>query len=255
MTSYCYDLSYFKKSDAFQNQSEIVQFIIIEMISESKQLGAWELKSRLSEIGLDTSTATIGRHLKDLDMKNLTVKIGNKGRTLTLKGEKYLEETLLLVTSNILHRNMQEVIKKSEYGSLLDIYAVRIPVEIESVRLCCKNANEAQLAKISSCVQDYMSLSVKGNTCIDASLDFHTAISEATQNQFLDAILKMLIFEQKKIENALEFVNTRRHLQEFAADHRDIYEAVKNRDDKTAMEFMRNHFNKIVNVLNEKAEE
>lgn len=252
MDSSFYDLELLEKSEAFRNHSEMVQFLIMEMIEEHQDaMGAWELQSRLQNMGVDLSTATTGRYLKELDAGDLTEKFSNKGRVLTEKGRKVLADKLAVVTSDSLHQSMRDVMNQSSYRDLRDIYVVRMAIEIESVKLCCRNITDEEMDKLLPYVEEYNDLPSKKEDFTDVSLDFHLVISAAGKNRFLDALLKVLIHEQKKIEKRFQYLETRDHGRQYAKEHEEIYQCIRNRDEERAMTVMKAHFENIMSTVEE----
>ena len=65
------------------------------------------------------------------------------------------------------------------------------------------------------------------------------------------ALLEMLIFEQKKIENSLEYLVTRGYGLLFSRQHKEIYESIRARDEERAVQLMQVHFDEIVNAMRE----
>ena len=249
------DLAAVKDSDVFSTRAEMIKYLMLRMIHHCKTgLGAWELQIMLSKEGVELSTATVGRYLKDLDNNGLTVKISNKGRVLTDAGRHRMEELTTELMSSYFHRNVKNAVSGSEYRDLLDIYAVRISIELESVKLCCHNATDEEIRAIGSYVEDYEHLADSGQDFTDASLDFHVLIAHGTHNHFMETLLTMLIFEQKKIENSLEYLVTRTCGKRFAEQHRAIYECMCRRDAETSMQLMRLHFDDIVTSMQQQLE-
>ena len=246
------DLAAIKDSDVFQSRIERVKYLMLRLIERCQTgLGAWELPIMLSKEGIELSTATAGRYLKELDNDGLTIKISNKGRVITDNGRKYMESLTTELMSSYLHKSVKDAVSGSEYQDLLDIYAVRISIELEAVKLCCRNATEAEIDAIGNYVTEYEKLAQSGVDFTDVSLDFHVLIAKGTHNHFMETLLEMLIFEQKKIENSLEYLVTRKCGRRFAEQHREIYESIRQREEKKAFHFMRDHFDDIVDSMHQ----
>lgn len=250
------DLAEIKSSGVFQSHVELVKYLMLRLIEKCQTgLGAWELQIMLSRDGIELSTATAGRYLKDLDNEGLTTKVSNKGRVLTDAGKRRLEELNTELMSGYLHKSVKEAVGGSEYKDLLDIYAVRISIELESVKLCCRNATEEEIDAIERYVTEYETLAQSGADFTDVSLDFHVLIATGTHNHFMETLLKMLIFEQKKIENRLEYLVTKRCGRLFSEQHREIYESIRRRDEREAFHLMRDHFDDIVESMHQQLQQ
>ena len=116
------DVSVLQNSEVFQSRAELIRFMMLQQIKTRPDgLGAWELPVMLSKEGLDVSTATVGRYLKDLDNENLTRKVGNRGRVLTELGRVKLTQIEWDVESNVVHKGVKDAVSGSEYSDLVDI--------------------------------------------------------------------------------------------------------------------------------------
>ena len=240
-------------SGVFSNKVSIVQYLMLFLISEhAGGIGAWEMRPLLSTYGVELSSATVGRYLKELDQKEFTEKNGNKGRSLTEKGKRYLLRVNDNITAGLLHKDMQRAVKGIEYRDLIDIYTVRTGIENVSVRVCCKNATEEEIERIGQSAADYKQLAKSGSDFVDNSLDFHVLIARASHNAFMEKVLTMLIFEQKRIENKLEYLATRGQGLLYAKHHCEIYQAIKDRDEERAARLMDEHFAAIEETMENK---
>lgn len=246
VTSY----DYLVHCGAFGDRIEVVKYLILHLIDEkSTGLGAWDIQAKLQEMGIQLSTATAGRYLKELDRDGYTSKNSNKGRILTAAGHERFASLSMAVTSSVLHKNVQESVIGSEYKDLIDIYAVRIGIENEAVKLCCRYATEEELADIGKLVLEYEQLAEEGEDFMDASLDFHVSIARATRNKFMESFLTMLIFEQKRIELGLKKLTTRDEGKLFSMQHAEIYDCICRRDEEKAVELMQEHFKSIMDSM------
>ena len=252
MTERFTDLKTIADSELFSSRMEMVKYMMLRLIGQSGTgLGAWEMQIALREAGVELSTATAGRYLKELDSSGLTAKLSNKGRVLTDRGRSYMEQMDTELISSYLHKGVKKAAGGGEYKDLFDIYAVRIPIELESVRLCCRSASKEEIAEIGRYAESYGQLAQGGEDFTNTSLDFHVLIANATRNQFMAALLEMLIFEQKKIENSLEYLITRRYGLLFSRQHQEIYESIRDRDEERAVHLMQVHFDEIINAMRE----
>ena len=244
------DVSVLQNSEVFQSRAELIKYMMLQQIKTRPDgLGAWELPVMLSKEGLDVSTATVGRYLKDLDNENLTRKVGNRGRVLTELGRAKLTQIEWDVESNVVHKGVKDAVSGSEYSDLVDIYTVRVAIELGSVKLCCRNATKQEIQAIEDYVNEYESQVQKGNDFTDVSLDFHILLAKGTHNRFMEKLLAMLIFEQKKIEYNLKYLPTRSCGKLFAEQHRMIFNAIKEKNEALAVQIMKEHFNDIIASL------
>jgi len=205
-------------------------------------------------VEINISTSTLGRYLKEMDTQNVTTKIRNKGRVLTEEGKKRLKEKEIEYQSDILYNNIRNAINNSRYSELIDIYVVRKAIELESVRLCCKNITKDEIDILSNYTKQYLKLANQGDlNFINEALDFHTIISKASRNHFMDELLRMLIFEQKKLENRMEILVTRTQKTgvRYAQEHERILQCIQLHDEDKAVDEMRAHFDSMIDLLKE----
>ena len=250
MTELFTDLHTIADSELFASRMEMVKYMMLRLVRQNETgLGAWEIQVSLREAGIELSTATAGRYLKELDNSGLTVKISNKGRVLTQEGRAYMERMDTELMSSYLHKSVKKAAGGSEYKDLFDIYAVRIPIELEAVRLCCRNAAGEEIDEIGRYAESYGHLARDGEDFTNASLDFHVLIAKGTRNHFMAALLGMLIFEQKKIENSLDYLVTRQCGLLFSQQHREIFESIRARDEEKAVRLMQIHFDEIIDAM------
>lgn len=250
MEKACYDYAALEACGVFSNKISIIHYLMLNLIHEHENgIGAWEMRLLLANCGVELSSATVGRYLKELDLKVLTQKQGNKGRCLTENGKRSLEKLNESVTAGLLHKDMQKAVKGTEYQDLIDIYTVRIGIENVSVRYCCKNATDEEIELIGQSAADYKRLAEGGSDFVDNSLGFHVLIAQGAHNAFMEKVLSMLIFEQTRIENMLEHLSTRGEGIQFSSHHYGIYEAIKNRDEERAAELMNEHFAAIMETM------
>src|SRR5690625_5055071 len=79
-------------SEFSDSNKEMTEFLLLKNLAKSEEpLGSWILRVLLEMQGIDLGTATIGRHLKNMDSKQYTKLVGNKGRVITSKGRTHLK--------------------------------------------------------------------------------------------------------------------------------------------------------------------
>lgn len=236
----------------FQSKAELYEYIIMCIIDENDgPIGSWALKSALNDYEAELSTASIGRYLKEMDSKGITETVRNKGRVLTEKGKKILAEKEESVTTAMLHNNIREATDITEYSQLIQLYYVREALEIEAVREAIQYASDEEIAEIDHTNKEYKKCIERKEDFTDPALSFHAVLARITKNRFLEAILIMLIHEQKRIEAKFEILATRdmEYGQRYTAEHEEIYEALKERNTKKATRLMAIHLEGIRGAL------
>lgn len=228
----------------FQSKAELYEYIIMHIIDENKgPIGSWAMKAALNEYEAKLSTASIGRYLKELDSKGITEAVSNKGRILTEKGKNILMEIEESVTTAMLHNNVREATDITEYSQLIQLYFVREALETEAVREAIQCATDGDLNEMELTVQKYKMCIERKEDFTDPALNFHVVLAKSTKNRFLEAILVMLIHEQKRIEAKFEILATRdmEYGRQYAKEHEEICKALKERDVEKATRLMAAH--------------
>lgn len=228
----------------FQSKTELYEFVIMHIIGENRgPIGSWEMKIVLNDYEAELSTASIGRYLKELDSKGMTEAVSNKGRVLTEKGRAVLAEKEENIRTAMLHNNIREAVEITQGSQLVQLYSVREALEIEAVREAVKCASDEELGQLSATIDAYYECIEKDENFTDPALQFHVVLAEISQNRFLEAILKMLIYEQKRIEAKFEILVTREMEQgrTYAREHEKILQALLERNEKKASELMAVH--------------
>ena len=113
--------------------------VLSRMIKENAPVGA----SSLALI-LNTSQATIGRKLLQLEHRGFLKKQSNKERVVTAEGQKYFQE---LKNDTVRAQRVKELIEGSLVSSekdLLDILTARRVIERETAYLAAKNISREE---------------------------------------------------------------------------------------------------------------
>jgi GntR family transcriptional regulator, transcriptional repressor for pyruvate dehydrogenase complex len=123
----------------------------------------------------------------------------------------------------------------SEFSSadlINDIVEARLVLEPLIAAMAAKHADAAGIRRIEETIEAGSRAIGDQAASIQASLDFHTAIAEASGNQTLllvTRLLRSLYFQSTRL--------SRRHPENYAtllADHEEILTAIRNRDPKAA---------------------
>jgi GntR family transcriptional regulator, transcriptional repressor for pyruvate dehydrogenase complex len=126
---------------------------------------------------------------------------------------------------------------------LLDLIRARIPIEIQSVADCVKNATADQIEEMRQILASARELLDDDATLNTVNMDFHGKIAEGSGNsvtaQLLDVLHELFTEEQRLI---LGIFGSRE------ADHQDhlqILAAIEARDEPLAVQRMRTHLESV----------
>lgn len=130
-----------------------------------------------------------------------------------------------------------------ERDDMLDMLEFRKILEVDSIRLCAQRCTDEDLVALEECYQNMVTYQNDPEQFYRADSAFHTAIVDGTHNSFIikvNQILNdLLLFHQQKIH---EYLGPQGGLKE----HKQILEAVKNRDCEMASLFMRRHIERTI---------
>ncbi len=126
---------------------------------------------------------------------------------------------------------------KMEKGSIDDLIEVRYAVDGEIAVLAAERAKVEDIEKIEHAVLD-MEQARKIDDAIESDMRFHRALADATGNPIFVVLLETLKGLMKESQHASY---AEHGLQDAAGPHRNILEAIKNRDGKAAKKAMLDH--------------
>lgn len=128
----------------------------------------------------------------------------------------------------------------SEVKSVSGIIEARIVLESATVRLAAERATDEDLAKLQEAVDRGRAALGNAEASIQASLDFHMAVAEATHNETLlliNRLLRAFYYESTRLSR-----RDPESYQVLLRDHEAILEAIRDRDPERAAELMVDHF-------------
>ncbi len=123
----------------------------------------------------------------------------------------------------------------------LELLEARQFIEIGAARLAAKNATPKQIKEMGALIEDMARASKKGDIpkLSEQDIEFHFLIAQATQNRVMIHLLATIrgLMEKFMHEAFLVLHDQKRYLKA----HRDIYQAVTQRDPAMASGLMKKH--------------
>lgn len=240
----------------FKTQADSMMYLIARSIDRTEgPVGSWSLKMDLDDSGVESSTATIGRYLKMLDAKEYTIQKSNQGRILTPAGKIWLDGLENRIARAKVREDIGRRIHVNEYTEMVDLMRVRKLIEVEAARLAAENADGEDLKRLEEALATHHQY-VEGNMDpVDPALDFHLAVTQASHNKFMFAVLSLLAFEEKQIESTIEVLRTREMGSVYVVEHDDIMQAIREHDSKKAERLMEIHMQAIVSEVEKQVAE
>jgi GntR family transcriptional repressor for pyruvate dehydrogenase complex len=143
-----------------------------------------------------------------------------------------------------------------EHLSLSDLLEVRLGLECNAVMMAARRATEEDLRDMGKCLQVMAARIEAGELGSNADVAFHMAIAYATKNMAQIHIMKNfydLLFYG--IKSNLQYLYTEpATLAVITGQHRDILEAIRQRDSDLAATAMRNHIDFVLEFMRERSE-
>lgn len=234
------------RSGVFKNRSDMIHYLLMRCIRDSGEaVGSWTLKAHLEAVGLDCSTATIGRHLKDMDSREFTVRQSNQGRLLTPLGDARLERYEESLTRAVFSDAVSDALRVNRFDELVDLLRTRQALETEVARQAAERHVEGDKELLQRALGVHQDCIDHNLDPTNPALDFHSAVVPLSHNKFMIAILDMLIHEEKRIELLFVDLVTRERGKAYVADHAVIADAILQRDGDRAADLMNRHMGKI----------
>ena len=129
-------------------------------------------------------------------------------------------------------------LKEPDFKSLVE---TRILLELKTASLASQRRTEADLVQIEEAMEAYSKKVLKGENAVQEDLLFHLAIAKACGNSTLNTLMLMITPE---IITNFEKYHVCSEDQAFNGiqEHKDIYEAIKEKNPKFAKEKVKIHF-------------
>ena len=121
----------------------------------------------------------------------------------------------------------------------LVLIEARIIIEPGVARLAAQNADDEAIAAIGASVQEMEEIVLQNKVNIEAELDFHRSIAEATKNPVITRLIPIIMESITKIYS--DAPRTTEDHRQALEEHRLIYEAIAARDPERAFQAMQTH--------------
>ncbi len=142
-------------------------------------------------------------------------------------------------------------ILEEERGNPFEALEARRTLETNLIKHAVERRTSEDLQELEAALKRIIaSIEVKDyDELLKADRDFHLAIGKATTNSILEQMLTFLldVMEQSlwpRMKKGL-LAASKKHLEETRCSHQGIYEAIKERNNKKAVELMGRHFDEI----------
>ncbi|HJV17593.1 MAG TPA: FadR/GntR family transcriptional regulator [Bacillales bacterium] len=137
-------------------------------------------------------------------------------------------------------------------NDIVNLLEVRKIIEIGAVAAAAKKRTDQQLEILEAALEEMQNS--KGNEELgeEADLKFHLTLAEAAQNPLLCSLLNHvsgLMVETMKETRRVWIYSKQTTMEQLYKEHLDIFQAVKEKDENKAREFMKNHLQNVESIL------
>ncbi len=209
------------------------ELIILESIREQgSPVGSWSLVEQLEKRGYKISSASMSRILYKLESCGYVGSQANKGRIITPKGVKAIEETKIINSIDRHRKDLEELINSNVLDEFIMVLQARKAIERETARLAAQNITEQELGKLRSILKEQEEKASKGESIAEVDIAFHRTIAEASRNSALVALYGLLAMMGQQSE-LFEYVRSRLK-NPYQKAHRNILNALEKHDQDEA---------------------
>lgn len=210
-------------------------------------VGASSICIYLKDKGINVSEASVGRLLRTLDHDGFTSKLGKLGRVLSERGEQKLLEITETLWQQKWAGEFMEAHDKIDKSYLQQLLDARLPVETAVARLAAENATDEQIEELRMIVDEQEKLAMAGTPVSTLDTEFHLKLADASHNQVLSAIVKLLR-KKEEFARAIEYAR-RKGGHIYNMEHRKIFEAVEAHAPDLAELTMKHHIMSLKSML------
>lgn len=240
----------------FPNPKKLRWYLLLHFIDKrGEPAGCWALREDLLSVGMDCSTATIGRYLKELDYQDYTVQNSNLGRVVTPSGKAHLRDMDERLERALMQSELSRNVKVNNFGELSDLLVARRALEAKAAGLAARYADKAGLQRLRRSVTEHQETVQRNDDPTDPALNFHTIVAEISGNRFILSVLNMLIYEERRMEAKMENLVTRERGRIYVREHEEIADAICARDARRAEELMDRHIAVLCEAVEEQRNE
>lgn len=220
-------------------------FEALAAVAESKTpLGAWNLRKIFNEKGIHVSEATCGRLLRTIEDAGYVEATGRRGRVITSRGLKALEEWRLRQVRYRSQMAFSQSLQIRGASELKDVLVARKAIEGETAALAAIHATDEDIERLKSLIQDHQRTVATGASATDENSAFHRAVSQASKNKVLSAAVD-IIYRHPDVLKALEYIRNQVG-SILVEDHLPILDRIIAKDPEGAKREMLTHIENVI---------
>ncbi len=221
------------------------ELIILESIrDEGSPVGSWYLVEQLEKKGYKISSASMSRILYKLESCGYVESQANRGRIITSKGIKAIEETKMINSIDQHRKDLENLINSNVLDEFIMVLQARKAIERETARLAAQNITEQELEKLGSVLREQEEKASRGESIAEVDITFHRTIAEASRNSALIALYGLLAMMGQQSE-LFECVRSKLK-NPYQKAHRNILNALEKHDQEEAEQCIVFHLDSLI---------
>lgn len=227
------------------SEKEEIEYKILQALADAKEpAGSGAIGDELRLSGLAISEATVGRLLRDMDRRNLTFRVGFRGRLLAELGQSRLEELRRERERAYYGTELLNVLRAHGKEELIDLLVARRVIERETARLAAAKATGEDIEYLKRIIERHEMSVRAGIVGADEDVRFHKLIGQIAGNKVLLAALD-LFRQDSQLNSVLESI--RKHVSStVVADHKKIIKAISSGKSEAAEKAMIEHIDNVI---------
>lgn len=228
---------------AQQHDALTHEILRIAAMSEGP-VGAGTIYFGLRDLPDKPSTPTIGRRLRELEASGALRKVGVEGRCITSNGARLLHVLEQEQKIQVAGAAVLGTLRQGSRSDMLDLLVARRPIEREAARLAATKRSASDLRDISAALRAQESALASGKLAVEEDILFHEMVAHASQNAYLTALVSLLRHHGPYSFLVNEIRAT--HGQRRGVNHRQVFEAIRQRDSEAAELAMDTHIQELI---------
>ncbi len=142
---------------------------------------------------------------------------------------------------------LKNILKLNSYD-FKSIVETRAILEIEAIKLTCERATDKEIEEIEAVHIEFHKKVLSNEAGLDEDLIFHLKIAECCKNSVLYSLISLLTPDMLKLSHQKKSCEHNRYKKAFK-EHQLIVEALKLRNSKLCVEYVKNHMENTLSCL------
>lgn len=219
--------------------------VLLSVIFEAKEpIGARMAARLLRDKGPNLSEATVSRSFARMDALGLTSPMARKGRVLTDRGRRHIEDR---IERNLSNARFHRALGLRTVEEILDWLKARQLLESQAAEFAAIRASDEQLDDLQRALQGHVHNLAEGADPTPIGLRFHKVLVSAASSPIFSALIGSLYTPTlMNVERALDVIlRARGTMINSAADHEAILIALREKNPAAAGLAMSRHLERL----------